>query len=74
MENQHKLITGYRDLSQAEIDAMNLIKERGREIEQLVAWVRNTPDVDQRWASIGATHLQEGLMALTRAIAKPTSF
>lgn len=30
--------------------------------------------VDQRWVSIGATHLQEGLMALTRGVAQPTSF
>ena len=27
-----------------------------------------------RWAAIGRTHLQEGLMALTRAIAQPTTF
>lgn len=31
-------------------------------------------DVDQRWVSIGATDLQTGLMALTRAVAKPTTF
>jgi hypothetical protein len=28
----------------------------------------------QRWLSIGRTHTQEGLMALTRAVAQPTSF
>jgi hypothetical protein len=28
MDNQHKKIKGYRDLSQAEIDAMNQIKEK----------------------------------------------
>lgn len=36
-----------------------------------------TPDathVDQRWVSLGATHLQQGFMALTRAVAKPRSF
>jgi hypothetical protein len=27
-----------------------------------------------RWASIGLTHLQEGLMALTRAVTQPSSF
>lgn len=30
--------------------------------------------LDQRWVSIGATHLQEGLMALTRGVAQPTFF
>lgn len=28
----------------------------------------------ERWASIGRTHFQEGLMALTRAVAQPTNF
>lgn len=27
-----------------------------------------------RWAAIGSTHLQEGLMALTRAVAQPTNY
>lgn len=30
--------------------------------------------LDQRWVSIGETHLQEGLMALTRGVAQPTLF
>lgn len=32
------------------------------------------PPLEQRWISIGATHLQEGFMALTRGIAQPTTF
>jgi hypothetical protein len=28
----------------------------------------------RRWAAIGRTHFQEGLMALTRAVAQPSSF
>lgn len=27
-----------------------------------------------RWASIGSTHFQEGLMALTRAVAQPGTY
>lgn len=27
-----------------------------------------------RWSSIAKTHLQQGLMALTRAVAQPTTF
>jgi hypothetical protein len=37
MENQHKQITGYRDLSQQEIDLMNEIKAKGEELRQLIA-------------------------------------
>lgn len=74
MENQHRQIKGYRELGQAEIDAMNEIKAKGVELGELVAKLRAAPDIDQRWVSIGATDLQTGLMALTRAVAQPTFF
>ncbi len=35
MENQHRKIKGYRELSQAEIDLMNRIKAKGAELLQL---------------------------------------
>lgn len=74
LDNQHKKIKGYRDLSQAEIDLMNEIKAKGVELGELVAKLRATDGLDQRWGSIGTTDLQTGLMALTRGVAQPTSF
>lgn len=41
MDNQHKLISGYRDLSQAEIDLMNEIKAQGVALEALCAKVES---------------------------------
>lgn len=74
MDNQHRAIKGYRELDQGEIDAMNQVKEIGAMLGDVVAAMRDKTTLDQRWVSIAATHLQEGLMALTRAIAKPTFF
>ena len=74
MDNQHKQIKGYRDLSQEEIDLMNEIKAKGVELGALVAKLRTTEGLDQRWISIGATDLQTGLMALTRGVAQPNTF
>lgn len=74
MENQHQKITGYRDLSQEEIDSMNAIKEVANQVGQLTTDLGNTEGVDKRWLSIAITDLQKGFMALTRSIAKPTSF
>ena len=74
MENQHRKIKGYRELSEAEIEAMNLVKDSGIELGTLVEKMRASIEADQRWVSIGATDLQKGLMALTRAIAKPDFF
>jgi len=74
VENQHRRIMGYRELSQQEIDIMNEIKEKGVELRALVDKLKNTLELNQRLVSIGATQLQQGLMALTRAVANPTSF
>lgn len=73
MDNQHKLIKGYRDLSQEEITAMNEIKELERQVGLLFQKVSAMPDVDQRWAGIARTDLQKGFMGLVRSIAKPQS-
>lgn len=74
MDNQHRQIKGYRELAQEEIDLMNEIKQQGVALGELVAKLRATEGLDQRWVSIGATDLQTGLMALTRAVAQPTFF
>jgi len=74
VENQHRQIKGYRELSQTEIDAMNEIKTKGAELGALVEKLRTQEGLDQRWISIGATDLQKGLMALTRGVAQPTFF
>lgn len=105
MENQHRKIAGYRELSQEEIDLMNRIKASGAELlalqkelaehlnassHQLAAAVRDamaTPGADapaaaaeferfnaaepHRWANIGRTDIQTGIMALVRAVAQP---
>ncbi len=74
MDNQHKQIKGYRDLSQSEIDTMNRIKELGTELGTLINELKANPDVDQRWVSIAQTDLQKGIMAAVRSVAKPDSF
>ena len=107
MENQHRKIKGYRELSQAEIDLMNRIKQIGAELLALQDELANRLCTDfevkqaaairsqcapndfasveyqefnrfkaaepQRWAEIGKTNIQTGIMALVRAVAQPTS-
>lgn len=105
MENQHRKITGYRELTKEEIDLMNRIKAKGTELLQLQAelagrlstdleckraaardcnWAPDdvrSPEIaellrferaePQRWAAIGKTDIQTGIMALVRAVAQP---
>ena len=77
MDNQHKHIKGYRDLSKEEIDLMNEIKVKGAEVGELIKKLSklatNDPEAD-RWVEIGKMDLQKGFMALTRSVARPTFF
>ncbi len=109
MENQHRKITGYRELIPEEIDLMNRIKAKGAELLALQAELAGRLSTDheiklanacdaqqgtgfdvyqgasdeaqefrrfkaaepQRWAAIGKTDIQTGIMALVRAVAQP---
>ena len=97
MENQHRKIAGYRELSQTEIDLINRIKAKGGELLELQSELtqmliqqgldKAPEDADNtdchaeferfhaaeplRWAAIGKTDIQTGLMALVRAVAQP---
>lgn len=80
-------LTGYRELTQQEIDLINKIKATGSVLESLVqevhdhlnSQVGDTFDSDIqlepfRWADMGKQNLQTGLMFLTRSVAQPTNF
>ena len=75
MENQHRKITGYRELSQHEIDAMNRIKAKGEELRELIEYLASSRvNASPKWLQIGRTDLQTGIMALVRSVAKPDTF
>ena len=79
-------VTGYRQLSEAEVALMNegkaLAELCGAYIDKLRQCTGpKTSDgdpallsLDQRWISIGSTDLQRGFMAVIRGIARPTTF
>lgn len=71
VDNQHKKISGYRDLSQDEIDQMNAVKAAEAALGETWRQVMDLPEVDKRWAAVARTHFEEGFMALVRSIAKP---
>ena len=52
MENQHKQIKGYRDLSQDEIDLMNEGKELAEKCRVFLEKVEATPEIDKRCSSL----------------------
>lgn len=50
MDNQHREISGYRELSQAEIDLMNEIKALGPQIAALVEKIEGHVDAQYKAA------------------------
>ena len=74
MENQHRKIAGYRELSQQEIDAMNAVKAKAEEVGLQLDALRDMPGIDQRALAIAKTELQTGFMWAVRAIAQPSGF
>ena len=79
MENQHRKISGYRELNQEEIDLMNEIKEKGRDLVALAARVflmevDGTAQKNERyrWSEQAGINIETGVMQLVRAVALPT--
>ena len=75
VENQHRQIKGYRDLSAAEIADINDTKALAEKVGDLCKeFEQERPAVDKRWLAIARTDLQKGFMALVRSIARPETF
>lgn len=84
--NAATAIKGYRQLSQMELDLINMVKEHAESTRVLIesldkAQADNLADpegvnfhLDVRWLAIARTELQKGYMFLVRSIAKPETF
>jgi len=64
-------ISGYRELTADEVKLINITKENAALVGELCEGIAGMKDVYKRWAAIAKTNLQQGFMALVRAIARP---
>ena len=82
MENQHRKIKGYRELSEEEINLMNMIKKKGSELETLLEGIEKLPILEdtsqalqRKECLVNATKdLKQGIMWTVRSVALPESF
>jgi hypothetical protein len=88
MENQHRKIKGYRELSEVEIQLMNEIKQKGEELRDLVnridSVIQSVPaaqdgvayDADHPsfWLRYADGSFRTAIMYAVRAVAQPTSY
>lgn len=73
-ENDGRMMENHRELNADETVLLAQIDNKRADLVRLVGLLQLSPDADQRWVSIGKTHLQMGLMFLARAVWKPEVF
>lgn len=71
MAQRNRRLAGHPELNERQLALMREIKAKEAELGALVEKMRadfSADRPDPRWVSIGATNLQQGFMALERAI------
>ena len=71
-DHQGLPVQGYKAQSQGAIDQVNLNKAMEEEILRRLDAMKAWTDIDQRWLAIGRTHIEQGFMAMNRAIFMPS--
>jgi hypothetical protein len=64
-------VAGYRPQSDEKVAIVNENKRVEETILRALDLLAERPDVDKRWLAIGRTHLEQGFMAVNRAVFRP---
>lgn len=64
-------VLGYKPKSPAALSWVNANKQTEELLLRMLDWAQTQPDAEQRWLSIARTHLEQGFMALNRAVMQP---
>lgn len=64
-------IDGYREQSPVVISLVNDHKQLEEHLLQAIDRMQGAVGFDQRWLAIARTHIEQGFMALNRAVLQP---
>lgn len=70
-DHQALPVQGYKPQSQATVDTVNANKQAEERTLRILDALKADPSVDQRWLAIGRTHIEQGWMAVNRAVFQP---
>lgn len=62
-------VTGYRQLTQEDIEAMNMIKHLS---SQFLKFINRLEGTDKRWIAMAKTDMQTACMKACRAVTQPS--
>lgn len=64
-------VAGYQPQSAAAVDLVNANKRTEEEILRILDAMSGVAEFDQRWLAIARTQIEQGFMALNRAVFRP---
>lgn len=70
-EHQGLPVSGYRPQTEGAVATVNANKRFEELLLRMLDTLQGDPSVDQRWLSIGRTQIEQGFMAVNRAIFRP---
>jgi len=65
-------VAGYVPQRATNVSMVNRNKEIEERVLRRLDELSQTPDIDPRWLAIGRTQIEQGFMAINRAVFKPT--
>lgn len=65
-------VAGYREQTSDKVALVNHNKIAEEQTLRILDSLKGDPSVDQRWLAIGRTSIEQGFMAVNRAVFQPT--
>lgn len=65
-------VQGYQPQGAASVEKVNASKRAEERVLRILDEMAQDPDIDKRWLAIGRTSIEQGFMAVNRAVFKPT--
>jgi len=64
-------VSGYRPQNNTNVSRVNRNKEIEERVLRILDELKLDPQIDQRWLAIGRTQIEQGFMAVNRAVFQP---
>jgi hypothetical protein len=65
-------VAGYTGQTTERVDLVNMNKRMEEAVLRVLDDLATAPEIDRRWLAVGRTHIEQGFMAINRAIFQPT--
>jgi len=65
---------GHFELTEEQLGQVRVVRQLGKACEHAMLLLESSENIDMRWLNIARTQMQQGTMAMVRAITKPAFF